>query len=128
MPCIGFAWRHFNILLLFIFVRQSPSPNGTLVRAALIFNESSPEPLPSSADVAETLVTAVTDTNSTLSSDFNLTVIVESISVIRKFLCFKILRYVHVYEFLHTSNVFNNHFSECVCVVYLPRFGGIAIL
>lgn len=57
---------------------------GTDVEVRLIFNETSSEPLPSTEDVAETLVTAVTSPNSTVITQFNLTLVAASIRVTSK--------------------------------------------
>ncbi|KAI1888959.1 hypothetical protein AGOR_G00174120 [Albula goreensis] len=56
---------------------------GTDVQVQLIFNETSSEPLPSDEDVVETLKTEVNNPNSTLMNDFNLTVVADSIQLIR---------------------------------------------
>ncbi|KAG9347805.1 hypothetical protein JZ751_003820 [Albula glossodonta] len=56
---------------------------GTDVQVQLIFNETTSEPLPSNEDVVETLKTEVNNPNSTLMNDFNLTVVADSIKLIR---------------------------------------------
>ncbi|KAG9347803.1 hypothetical protein JZ751_003818, partial [Albula glossodonta] len=65
-----------------ILIAFSPRAEGTAAEVELIFNNTSPVPLPSSDDVVETLVTAVTNSNSTLMDQFNLTLIADSIRVI----------------------------------------------
>ncbi|KAG9347802.1 hypothetical protein JZ751_003817, partial [Albula glossodonta] len=65
-----------------ILIAFSPRAEGTAAEVELIFNNTSPVPLPSSDDVVETLVTAVTNPNSTLMDQFNLTLIADSIRVI----------------------------------------------
>ncbi|KAI1888958.1 hypothetical protein AGOR_G00174110 [Albula goreensis] len=84
---VGMCDAIFSSQYGFLFIRTvliafSPRAEGTAAEVELIFNNTSPVPLPSSDDVVETLVTAVTNPNSTLMDQFNLTVIADSIRVI----------------------------------------------
>ncbi|XP_035269240.1 uncharacterized protein LOC118225234 [Anguilla anguilla] len=83
---VGFCdiifYRRYGLLFERTEVRSfSRREEGTSVVVALIFNETSSEPLPSTDDVANTLITAVTDPNSTLTNTYNITLLVDSISV-----------------------------------------------
>ncbi|XP_064176119.1 mucin-2-like, partial [Anguilla rostrata] len=84
---IGFYDVIFSIRYGILFERTevrsfSRSEEGTAVEVALIFNGTSSETLPSTDDVAETLIRAVTDPDSTLTTQFNVTVVVDSIRVL----------------------------------------------
>ncbi|XP_064190116.1 mucin-2-like [Anguilla rostrata] len=84
---IGFCdiifYRRYGLLFERTEVRSfSRREEGTAVEVALIFNGTSSETLPSTDDVAETLIRAVTDPDSTLTTQFNVTVVVDSIRVL----------------------------------------------
>ncbi|XP_064176118.1 mucin-2-like [Anguilla rostrata] len=84
---IGFCDVIFSIRYGILFERTevrsfSRREEGTAVEVALIFNGTSSETLPSTDDVAETLIRAVTDPDSTLTTQFNVTVVVDSIRVL----------------------------------------------
>lgn len=93
-----FACCPIKVLYCFVsFSFISRREEGTAVEVALIFNGTSSETLPSTDDVAETLIRAVTDPNSTLTTQFNVTVVVDSIRVLSKFHCSIICAYLRVY-------------------------------
>ncbi|KAG5850999.1 hypothetical protein ANANG_G00088360 [Anguilla anguilla] len=78
-----FACCPIKILYCFVsFSFISRREEGTAVEVALIFNGTSSETLPSTDNVAETLIRAVTDPDSTLTTRFNVTLIVDSIRVL----------------------------------------------
>ncbi|KAG5830076.1 hypothetical protein ANANG_G00318090, partial [Anguilla anguilla] len=84
---IGFYDVIFSIRYGILFERTevrsfSRREEGTAVEVALIFNRTSSETLPSTDNVAETLIRAVTDPDSTLTTQFNVTVVVDSIRVL----------------------------------------------
>ncbi|KAG5830154.1 hypothetical protein ANANG_G00316380 [Anguilla anguilla] len=84
---IGFYDAIFSSQYGLLFERTevrsfSRREEGTAVEVALIFNGTSSETLPSTDDVAETLIRAVTDPDSTLTTQFNVTVAVDSIRVL----------------------------------------------